>query len=159
MKRFMFALIAVTLSANLAKAHDYQVGSLQIDHPWALATPKGAKVGVGYVKITNTGSTPDRLVAVASPTAGRLAIHSQTTEDGVAKMRPVEGGLEIKPGETVELKPGGLHIMFEELREPLVEATRVKGIMVFEKAGALDVEYAVQAMGKQSSPEDNHHNH
>ncbi len=142
-----------------AEAHDYRLGAIKIDHPWALATPKGAKVGGGYMKITNNGSTPDRLIALTSPTADRLVIHSQTTENGIAKMRLVEGGLEIKPGETVELKPGGLHIMFEQLREPLVQATRVKGTLVFEKAGTVDVEYAVQAMGKQSAPEDNHHNH
>jgi periplasmic copper chaperone A len=158
-RRLLILAGMLALLTSRADARDYRIGSIQIDHPWALATPKGAKVGGGYMTITNNGSTPDRLIALSSPAARRLVIHRQTLEGDVSKMRAVEDGLEIKPGETLELRPGGLHIMFEELREPLVEATRVKGTVVFEQAGAVDVEYAVQALGKQSAPENGHHNH
>ncbi len=154
MNRILLVLVStLVLIASWADAHGARIGDIQIGHPWAVATPKGAKVGAGYMKIPNNGATPDRLIALTSPAAGRLVVHSQITEDGVVKMRPLENGLEIKPGETVELKPGGLHIMFEGLREPFIEATLVKGTLAFEKAGTVEVEYAIQAMGTMPAPE------
>jgi len=62
-------------------------------------------------------------------------------------MRPVKGGLEIKPGETVELKPGSLHVMFVGLKKPLTAGEHVNATLVFEKAGAINIEYDVRAMG------------
>ena len=67
--------------------------------------------------------------------------------DGVMKMRHLPKGLEIKPGETVELKPGGYHIMFMDLREGLKQGQTVKGTLQFEKAGAVAVEYRVAPIG------------
>lgn len=161
MTRILLVVVLViigmlTLGAGSADAHDYHLGSLIIDHPWAIATPTGAKVAAGYMKITNNGTEPDRLIAVASPAARRLTIHNQTTEGDVAKMRAVSKGLEIKPGETIELKPGGTHIMFEELTGPLIGPSRVKGTLIFEKAGAIDVDYAVKPMGTQSASDTGH---
>jgi len=63
------------------------------------------------------------------------------------KMRPVEGGLEIKPGATVTLKPGGLHVMFVDLKHPLQQGKDVKATLKFDKAGNVDVEYPVLAVG------------
>ena len=71
-------------------------------------------------------------------------------EQGVAKMRPVEGGLEIKPGETVELKPGSLHVMLTGLKQPLEKGQKVKATLEFAKAGKVDIEYAVEAAGTPS---------
>ena len=58
-------------------------------------------------------------------------------ENDVMRMKQVEGGLEIKPGATVELKPGGYHLMFMDLKEPLKEGQTIKGTLVFEKAGSV----------------------
>jgi copper(I)-binding protein len=137
----------VMLVSGAAVAHDYTVGNLKIIHPWARATPKGASVGGGYMSITNTGSTADRLVGGSSPIAGRLEVHEMSMDNGVMRMRPVKGGLEIKPGETVELKPGSFHIMMLDLKEPIKQGEPVKGTLTFEKAGSVDVEYAVVAPG------------
>jgi copper(I)-binding protein len=68
-------------------------------------------------------------------------------EGGIMKMRPVEGGLEIKPGETVTLAPSGFHIMFRDLKHPLEQGNTVKATLKFEKAGAVDVEYPILAVG------------
>ena len=73
-----------------------------------------------------------------------------TMEQGVARMRPVEGGLEIKPGETVELKPGSFHVMLMGLKQPLEKGQKVKGTLEFEKAGKVEIEYAVEAVGATS---------
>jgi copper(I)-binding protein len=66
---------------------------------------------------------------------------------GVAKMRPVQGGLEIKPGETVELKPGSHHVMFTDLKKPLKAGEHFKATLTFEKAGKVDVDCDVRAVG------------
>jgi copper(I)-binding protein len=149
MKHATCALIlaAVCLVAGNALAHDYAAGSLKIDHPWTRATPKGAAVAGGYLKITNTGAAPDRLVGGTFASAGRFEIHEMKTENGVMTMRGIPGGLEIKPGQTVEFKPGGYHVMFMDLKTPLQQGRSVKGTLVFEKAGTVEVEYAVEAMG------------
>jgi copper(I)-binding protein len=72
------------------------------------------------------------------------------------RMKPVEGGLEIKPGATVELKPGGFHLMFMDLKEPLKEGQSVKGTLSFEKAGTIEVEYTVRGMGGAAPAEHKH---
>jgi copper(I)-binding protein len=70
-----------------------------------------------------------------------------TMENGVMMMRPVEGGLEIKPGETVTLKPGGFHVMLVNLKHPLEQGNTVKATLKFENAGTVDVEYPIAAIG------------
>jgi copper(I)-binding protein len=70
-----------------------------------------------------------------------------TMEDGVMKMRPVEGGLEILPGQTVTLKPGGLHMMLVDLKHPLEAGSSMKATLKFDHAGTVDVEYPVAAIG------------
>ena len=148
-----FAALAVALAvAQPSSAHDYHVGSLHIDHPWAMATPNGAKVGAGYMKITNEGKQPDRLISLSSPAAKKVTLHATIQEGNVMKMRALDNGLEIKPGETVELKPEGIHLMFEDLKGPLKAAARVQGTLVFEKAGKIDVDYTVEPMGTKAPP-------
>jgi copper(I)-binding protein len=100
------------LAVTTASAADYKAGSLEISDPWSRATPKGSSVAAGYMTIRNTGSTPDRLISGSSDVTSKFEVHEMKMENGVAKMRPVKGGLEIKPGETVELKPGSFHVMF-----------------------------------------------
>jgi periplasmic copper chaperone A len=128
----------------------YTLGPLVIEAPWARATPGGAQVAAGYVKVTNKGSEPDRLTGGTLPVAAAVEVHEMSMSAGVMKMRRLEQGLEIKPGQTVELKPGGYHIMFMGLREGLKEGQPVKGTLVFEKAGTIEIEYRVAPIGAQS---------
>jgi len=145
--RALVLAIALLASASGAGAHDFKVGSIEIDHPWSRATPKGAKIAAGYVKITNTGSAPDRLVGGSFGQSRGVEIHEMAVERGVMKMRELKEGVELKPGASVELKPSGMHLMFTNLARPLVKGERVKGTLVFEKAGPVDVEYTVEAIG------------
>ncbi|MBV9238812.1 MAG: copper chaperone PCu(A)C [Xanthobacteraceae bacterium] len=143
--------LALAFGATLAHAEDaisYKVGALQITQPWSRATPKGAQVAGAYFKITNTGTTPDRLVGGSSPVAGRFEIHEMSMDNGVMKMRPVPNGLEIKPGESVELKPGAFHVMMLDLKQPLNKGDHVKATLKFEKAGPVDIEYNVVGVGE-----------
>ena len=143
------AVLALAMSA--AQAHDYKVGTLEIGHPWTRATPKGATVAGGYLKITNKGTAADRLTGATFTVAPRVEIHEMAMRDGMMRMRPLPNGLEIKPGETVEFKPGSYHIMFMNLKEPLEKGQRIKGTLTFEKAGSIDVEYVVEAIGAPAS--------
>ena len=140
----VLALLAV---APAARAADYDVGSIHISQPWSRATPKGASAAAGYMTITNKGAEPDRVNCVSSDAAAECQIHTMTMQDGVMKMRPVEGGLEILPGQTVTLKPGGLHMMLLDLKHPLEAGGNMKATLKFDHAGTVDVEYPVAAIG------------
>lgn len=160
MKTTMFAaVLALSMAAPSAVAHDYKAGPIEIAHPWSRATPKGASVAGGYLKLTNTGETPDRLVAGSSEISGRFEIHEMSMDKGVMRMRPLRNGLEIKPGQTVELKPGSFHVMFLDLKKPLQQGERIKGTLVFEKAGTVAVEFAVEAIGASPGQPGRAHQH
>jgi copper(I)-binding protein len=148
--------VALSLWASAAMAQNYSIGSIEVGKPWSRATPKGAKVAGAYMTITNKGTAPDRLVGGSTSAASGFEVHSMVMEQGVAKMRPVEGGLEIKPGETVELKPGSFHVMLTGLKQPLEKGQKVKATLEFAKAGKVDVEYAVEAAGTPSPPMSGH---
>ena len=141
------ALALAQLAATAAQATDYNVGPIQITAPWARATPKGASSGAAYMTITNTGKTPDKVSCVASDASAQCQIHTMTMDNGVMQMRPVEGGLEIKPGETVTLKPGGFHMMLVNLKHPLEQGNTVKATLKFDSAGSVDVNYPIAAIG------------
>jgi copper(I)-binding protein len=142
-----FALAALPLAAAGAQAADYDAGSIHIAQPWVRATPKGASSGAGYLTVTNNGSAPDRLTCAGTDAAAQCQIHTMSMENGAMKMRPVEGGLEIKPGETVTLKPGSSHMMFVKLKHPLETGKTVEATLQFEKAGMVKIEMPVVAMG------------
>lgn len=143
------AFVGATFSALTpvaVSAHDFKAGAIQIGHPWSRATAPGAPVAGGYLKLTNTGTEPDAIVGADFAVAGRSEIHEMAVVDGVMRMRPLPAGIELKPGETVELKPGGYHIMFMNLTRGLTQGEKVKGTLTFRKAGRVEVEYAVEAM-------------
>jgi len=145
------ALSASLLGSALAEEpRTYKIGSIVIEAPWARATPAGAKVAAGYLKITNNGQQPDRLTGGTLAIASDAEVHEMSMTNGIAKMRKVQQGLEIKPGQAVELKPGGYHMMFMGLHGALKDKETIKGTLVFEKAGTVEVEYKVAPIGAQS---------
>ena len=158
MNKFGIVVAGIIALSSGAYAYDYKVGALEIDHPWSRAVPKGATVAAGYVTIRNTGTEPDRLVSGSTPVAGKFEFHEMSMDKGVMRMRPVSGGLEIKPGQTVELKPQSFHIMMTGLRQPIEKGKPFKGSLVFEKAGAVDVDFAVEAVGATPASAHDMHN-
>ena len=147
--RFLAALVVAAALGTVAAAQQFKAGTLVIEQPWARATPGGAKVAGGYMTIVNTGPESDRFLGGSMPLAGRFEVHEMKVEDGIMKMREVRGGLEIGPGQKVEFKPGGYHLMFMDLSAPLKQGETVKGQLRFEKAGTVDVEFKVEAVGAQ----------
>jgi periplasmic copper chaperone A len=148
MSFFPTAVLCFLLTS--AQANEINAGSLKISDPWARATPKGATVGGGYMTITNTGSAPDRLVGGSSDISSRFEIHEMSTDNGVMKMRPIEKGLVIKAGETIQFKPGAYHLMFVGLNKPLEEGQHIKAVLEFEKAGKVSVDFSVLGIGAQT---------
>lgn len=152
MKRTAFLLAAAlaAFTAAPAFADDVTVGAIKIAAPWTRATPKGASVGGGYFKLTNTGTTPDQLVGGSSDASQRFEIHEMSMDNGVMKMREMPKGIEIKPGETVEFKPGGYHVMFMGLKQQLRQGQDLKATLQFEKAGKVDVVFKIEGVGAQT---------
>lgn len=142
-------LVAVTAFAPAdAIAHGYKVGALAVHHPWSRATPKGAKVAGGYLTIENRGRHADRLLGGTTEAGTAIEVHEMSEKDGVMTMRALAGGLEIPAGGSVELSPGGAHLMITGLKRQLVEGEMIKATLMFEKAGPLAVELEVAAMGR-----------
>ncbi|MCX7304056.1 MAG: copper chaperone PCu(A)C [Hyphomicrobiales bacterium] len=150
---FSFALLFALCQSVLA--HEFKAGDIEVVHPWSRATPEGAKVAAGYAVIKNNGASPDRLIAVTGEIAGKTEVHEMSVDSaGVMTMRPVLGGLEIPAGGEAELKPGSFHIMFMDLKQGAKEGEEFKGTLTFEKAGTVEVEFAVDAMGGSTGHDD-----
>jgi hypothetical protein len=152
-------LVAPLLAAFgvAAWAHSYQAGDIKIGHPWARPTVAGQNAGGGFLKLTNAGKA-DRLISASADFAERVELHSMTMDGDVMRMRQVEG-IDIPAGKTVELKPGGLHLMFMGLKQPLAKDSRVPLKLKFEKAGEVTVEIKVEAASSAGAEAAAEHKH
>jgi periplasmic copper chaperone A len=144
---FVFVAFAIGLLATSARAEDVKAGDLVITQGWSRATPGGAKTGGGFLTIENKGTASDKLIGASADVAGKVEVHEMAMNDGVMKMRPVEGGLAIDPGKTVKLAPGGYHLMMMDLKNPLKQGDKLPVTLQFEKAGKVAVMLDVQGVG------------
>ncbi|KEJ88729.1 copper chaperone PCu(A)C [Sulfitobacter donghicola] len=149
MKNLIIAATAAIITASAAFAHDYKVGPLSVMHPKTFATAKNAKVGGGYMMIENTSDMDDKLIAVRVADIPRIELHlSETDANGVARMIK-QDGIAIPAGETVTLKPGGLHVMFMGLgNKSFILGEKLDATLVFEKAGELAVQFNIEERGE-----------
>ena len=139
-------VVAAAFVVMMAVGAAAQTGPIEADHVWARATPSGAKTAVVYLTLVNKGAADDRLVAVSTDVAGKADLHTTTTENGIARMRPV-AALDLKPGSPTVLKPGGYHIMLTDLKRPLAVGQSFPLSLTFEKAGKIDVTVMVEKAG------------
>jgi periplasmic copper chaperone A len=145
--RSVYAALVLFAVADLAWAQDYAAGSLEISQVWTREAPPASKVAGGFMTITNTGREPDTLLGGSLVGAGKLEVHDMTIVGGIMKMRELKPGLVIKPGESVVLKPGSYHLMFLDLAASPKAGQPIKGPLVFEKAGKVEIEYKVEPFG------------
>jgi copper(I)-binding protein len=124
---------------------EIRFGTIEIESPWLRETPQGAKVGAGYFKVENLGNEPDSLLGASSPAAESVEIHRSSMENGISQMRPVTKPLEILPDSKLIFKPGGLHLMLNDLKNPLRAGETYKIQLKFEKAGVVEVGFTVRA--------------
>ena len=126
-------------------ARNFDAGSLHIGHPWVKAPPNAAPTAGGYLTVTNRGKTADRLLGGSSPAVQALQPHSMSMAGGVMRMRALPKGWEILPGATLTLAPGGDHLMLIGPRKPLKVGDHIPATLDFAHAGAVKVEFIVQA--------------
>ena len=132
-------------------AHDFRAGDLAIDHPWTRAVGAAAPTAAGYMVIRNTGAAPDRLVSAETPRAARVEMHAMSVTDGIMRMRPIDGGIALPPGGEVRFAPGSLHLMLIGPQGGFEQGARVPVTLVFERAGRITVELAVDAAGARGT--------
>lgn len=142
----ILAMALLLIVVGAATAHEFSSKGITVSHPWARATPGGVTVGGAYFEIKAVPGQGDRLVGVRGAIAGSMEVHSHAIENGVAKMRKVDG-LPIKGGQSVVLKPGGHHLMLLDLKKPLKEGDLLNFTLSFEKAGDIEVEATVEPIG------------
>src|SRR3954463_2048538 len=143
-------LLALAAIAAPARADDVKAGDLVITQAWSRATPTGAKVAGAYLTVENKGSASDRLMGGSGDVAGRVEIHEMAMDNGVMRMRPLDKGLDIEPGKTVKLAPGGYHLMLLDLKSQLKQGDKVPLTLQFEKAGKVTLSLDVQGVGAQA---------
>jgi len=141
--------ILACLGSSSVRADEVKAGDLLITQAWSRATPNGAKIGAGYLTIENKGTAPDKLIGATADISGHIEVHEMSMNNGVMKMRPVEGGLTIDPGKTVKLSPNGYHLMIVDLKSPLKQGEKLPVTLEFEKAGKVAVTLDVQGVGAQ----------
>lgn len=142
-----FALTAAPVMAHDTQAMaEVQAGTLTLSGGFARATLPRAPVGGAYLTIANSGSTDDRLVAVSSGVSPEAQIHEMSHAEGVMTMRHLPDGLPLPAGETVQMTPGGVHLMLMGLTEPLVEGGTLDLMLTFEQAGVVAVSLPILAV-------------
>jgi len=140
-----YLVLALMLAATPA------LSQVDVENAWARATPPGAKTGAGYMVIRNKSSSPDRLVGGESAVAARVETHVHIKEGHVYRMRRVNG-FDIPAKGTFELKPGGPHLMFMDIRRPFKEGEKIPVTLKFEKARDVAVEFHVGRLGAPGHP-------
>lgn len=151
MKTFFAALALLAGLSVPATAEPVKAGAIEIDAAFARASPKVARAGAGFMVLKNTGTEADRLVAAQSDVARTTELHTHINDNGVMRMRQVEA-IDVPAGETVNLQPGGLHVMFMNLNDPLVEGTSFPVTLRFERAGDVVVTIPVKGVGAMPMP-------
>ena len=133
------------LIGMLALAALPSMAQIEVDQAWARATAPGAKVAAGYMVIRNSSAAADRLVGIASPAAARVETQVTLRDGDIARMREVQG-YDVPAHGSFELKPGGAHLMFVDIRRPFREGERIPATLRFEKAGEVRVEFHVSGL-------------
>src|SRR5512132_1960849 len=148
----MPTLLTRTLTAamlSVFSAAAAQAGDIAVDDPFARASAGPAKVGAAFMTLKNSGAAADALVAAESPVAARAELHAHTSDGDVMRMRQVSL-IDVPAGESVDLQPGGLHIMLIDLKEPLKQGETFPLTLTFAKAGTMTVQVPVKSPGEMA---------
>ena len=140
--RLLIALLCFAAAPALAQ--------VQVLKAWTRATPPGASVAAGYLLLKNNAASADRLVSVSSPAAARVETHVTLRDGSISRMREVKG-YDIPAGGTLELKPGGAHLMFVDMKAPFKQGEKIAATLRFQRAGEVKVEFEVEGMGSMGA--------
>ncbi len=143
------AAVLLSVTAGAVGAHDYKAGAIAIGHPYARATAAGQSIGGGFLKLAN-GGADDKLLSATAGVSASAELHEMKMEGDVMRMRQVDG-IALPAGKSVELRPGGFHIMFVGLKVPLKAGDKFPMKLKFEKAGEVEVMVNVEAPGPSAA--------
>ena len=132
-------------TASMEMAAPVIACDLTIEGYWVKAMLPGQPVAGGFLKLTNKGAMDDKLISVSSPKSGRIELHEMAMKGDVMEMRAIEGGIAIAAGATVELAPGGLHVMLFDVTETFKDGDMIPVTLTFEKAGIVELMVPVLA--------------
>ena len=145
-----YALFALAVAALPAWAQ------VQVENAWVRATAPGAKVAAGYALIRNSAAAADKLVAASSPAAEKVETHLTVKDGDILRMREVKG-YDVPANGALELKPGGAHLMFVNIKAPFKEGEKIPVVLRFEKAGEVRMQFQVGRPAESGSHR--HHKH
>ncbi|MEO7151771.1 MAG: copper chaperone PCu(A)C [Burkholderiaceae bacterium] len=134
---------AAALVAPSATAHAFKLGPISIGHPYARPTAPGQPIGGAYLSLVTAGG-PERLVSATTPAAAAVELHSMSMDGNVMRMREL-AAIDLVPGQTVTLEPGGVHLMLTGLKAPLKAGQKFPLTLSFERAGSVVVTVNVEA--------------
>lgn len=154
-----FAGLVLAGHVPAALAHDFTLGEIYIDHPMIQEAPPNARVLGGYIALQNKGTEDDRLVAIESSAAQKVELHQSVVTDGIARMQPLSDGLALPAGQTVRLGDNGTHAMFVQPDRQYAPGDDVPAVLVFEKAGRIEVTFKVEERSPDLAPGHGDHAH
>ncbi|MBC7951223.1 MAG: copper chaperone PCu(A)C [Rhodospirillaceae bacterium] len=152
MKTFVGTALTLALlgMSSAVCAGDAKLGALEIKAAWARATPPKAPAGGAFFSVTNTGASADSLLSARSDMAKTVELHTHLQQGDVMRMMAVDK-IDLAPGQTVALAPGGLHVMLIGLKQPLTEGASFPLELTFAQAGKVTVNVDVKAIGAMNS--------
>ncbi|MDR3406903.1 MAG: copper chaperone PCu(A)C [Methylovirgula sp.] len=154
----LLALFAAALALPAAVAAEdspnVSIGTLFIEGAFTRPTAPGAKDVAGYLSIINEGSVPDRLVSVDSDISDKSELHETKTVNGTEQTNVLQNGIEIPAGATVNLAPGGDHVIFLNIHHPVKAGDIIHATLGFENAGQIDIGFHVEPSLDKATPKD-----
>lgn len=145
MKSLLLAVLIGWSMSHSAYAQDGKIGAISVDNAYTRATVPGQVAAGGFMRIANHGAA-DQLISVSSPVSAEVQLHTMKMDGNVMQMREVNQ-IDVPANGAVELKPGGLHLMFMNIKEPLKVGDSVPVKLKFIKAGEVEIKMPVKAMG------------
>lgn len=142
---FVFAAAAL-LACGAANSPD---GGVQAESAWIRASVPGSKVSAGYLTLRNTSSEDDAVVAVEIPGVGKAEVHSMSHSEGMMRMRPVES-LPLPAGQTVQLQPGGTHLMLMGVEEAFELGSQRSGRIRLRSGQTLELRFDIRNQAPNS---------
>ena len=143
--KLLLAGVTLIVASTAAHAHSFKLGNIDIGHPYARVTVAGQPIGGGFLKLNNRGGD-DKLLSATAAVSASVEMHTMNMDGDVMRMRQVDA-IPLPAGKTVELKPGGYHLMFVGLKAPLKAGEKFPLKLKFEKAGEIEVIVNVEASG------------
>ncbi len=122
---------------------------VKVEAAWARPTVAGQQGGGGFMTLHSERA--DRLLGGTTPLAERFELHTMSMQGDVMQMRQLDA-IALPAGQRVELKPGGLHVMFIGLKQPLTLGSKVPVTLRFERAGEVKVEMTVMSRPATAAP-------